>query len=160
NQLQCRAEVLPMKKAGRNPARDGFWNRVQTFVLTHFGWGWRLVQKIGPLDRWINALLLNRAINRTAPRPYQFSTMSPYTSWDSLTDRPFSGRHLPGATPAPARLPPVDDVVALFRRGPAGTILSDKSTLLFPYFAQWFTDGFLRTNPKDWRQNTSNHEID
>ena len=37
------------------------------------------------------------------------------------------------------------------------------STVLFAYFAQWFTDGFLRgdaTVPRDPRQNSSNHEID
>jgi prostaglandin-endoperoxide synthase 2 len=153
-------EPREMKKTGRSQARDGFGNKLQTYLLTHFGVVWRIVQKIGPLDRWINARLLNLAINRTAPRPYPFSTMSSYTSWDSLTDRTFSGRHLPEATTDPALLPPVDDVVELFRRGPGGTILSEKSTLVFPYFAQWFTDGFLRTDPKDWRKNTSNHEID
>jgi prostaglandin-endoperoxide synthase 2 len=31
---------------------------------------------------------------------------------------------------------------------------------LFPFFAQWFTDSFLRTDPVDRRKNTSNHEID
>ncbi|HMF36375.1 MAG TPA: peroxidase family protein, partial [Isosphaeraceae bacterium] len=108
----------------------------------------------------INAKLVNIAIYKTATRPYAFSTMSPYTSWDSLTDRTFSGRHLPESTTDPSRLPPVADVVELFRRGPEGTTLSDKSTLLFPYFAQWFTDGFLRTDRTDQRKNTSNHEID
>jgi prostaglandin-endoperoxide synthase 2 len=28
------------------------------------------------------------------------------------------------------------------------------------FFAQWFTDSFLRTDPNDPRRNTSNHEID
>ena len=83
----------------------------------------------------LNAKLVNNAIYKTSTRPYAFSTMSPYTSWDSLTDRTFSGRHLPEATTDPDRLPPVDELVDLFHRGPAGTILSDKSTLLFPYFA-------------------------
>jgi len=32
--------------------------------------------------------------------------------------------------------------------------------MLFPYFAQWFTDSFLRVDPADRRRNTSNHEID
>ena len=145
---------------GRSIARDGLWNRIQAFTLTHFGWAWRLVGKIEPLGRLVNAKLVNNAIYKTSTRPYAFSTMSPYTSWDSLTDRTFSGRHLPEATTDPDRLPPVDELVDLFHRGPAGTILSDKSTLLFPYFAQWFTDGFLRTDRQDWRKNTSNHEID
>ena len=37
---------------------------------------------------------------------------------------------------------------------------SEKSTVLFSYFAQWFTDGFLRTDYKDPLKNTSNHDID
>ena len=32
--------------------------------------------------------------------------------------------------------------------------------MLFCFFAQWFTDSFLRTNPLDPRRTTSNHEID
>lgn len=32
--------------------------------------------------------------------------------------------------------------------------------MLFMFFAQWFTDSFLRTDPEDRRKNTSNHEID
>ena len=35
--------------------------------------------------------------------------------------------------------------------------------MLFSYFAQWFTDGFLRSDratPPDPRKNQSNHEID
>ncbi len=28
------------------------------------------------------------------------------------------------------------------------------------FFAQWFTDSFLRTDRTDVRRNTSNHEID
>jgi prostaglandin-endoperoxide synthase 2 len=149
-----------MANSGRSQARDGLWNQVQTYALTHFGPAWRAVQKVNVLDRWLDAGLINLAIYKTATRPYAFSTMSPYTSWDSLIDRTFSARHLPEATTDPGRLPPVKDAVELFRRGPSGTIVSDKSTLLFAYFAQWFTDGFLRTDPNDWRKNTSNHEID
>jgi prostaglandin-endoperoxide synthase 2 len=146
----------------RSVARDGLWNRLQGFMLTHFAWFWRLAGKVEPLGRLVNAKLVNNAIYKTSTRPYAFSTMSPYTSWDSLTDRTFSGRHLPEATAGADRVPPpaVEDLVELFRRGPGGTIVSDKSTLLFPYFAQWFTDGFLRTDRNDWCKNTSNHEID
>jgi hypothetical protein len=39
-------------------------------------------------------------------------------------------------------------------------IESTKSTLLFPYFAQWFTDGFLAADQVDRRCNHSRHEID
>ena len=70
-----------MVNTGRSRARDGFWNKLQTFVLTHFGLVWRAIQRIPVLDRFINAKLVNIAIYKTATRPYAFSTMSPYTSW-------------------------------------------------------------------------------
>ena len=60
--------------------------------------------------------------------------------------------------------PDVDRVLEFFTRED-GVIRAEspKSTLLFPYFAQWFTDGFLRSDrsePRDPRRNESNHEID
>ena len=44
--------------------------------------------------------------------------------------------------------------------GAACGVRSRRSTLLFPSFAQWFTDGFLMTNPTDTRRTTCNHQID
>ena len=46
----------------------------------------------------------------------------------------------------------------LMRQGPIKP--SERSSVLFCYFAQWFTDSFLRKHPLDPRRNTSNHEID
>src|SRR5206468_8630840 len=37
---------------------------------------------------------------------------------------------------------------------------SKTTSALLCFFAQWFTDSVLRTNPYDRRMNTSNHEID
>jgi prostaglandin-endoperoxide synthase 2 len=97
--------------------------------------------------------------------------------WDSLTDRTFSGLHLPpldwqpltqqnyiGVHLTPAEefektLPEVEDLAVLYRKV-GETKYSPKSTLLFPYFVQWFTDSFLRTARQDHRRNTSNHQID
>ena len=88
--------------------------------------------------------------------------MAEYTTWASLNDRTYDARYL-----APARhgatLPDVNRVLELFKREHDETIECPKSTLLFPYFAQWFTDGFLRSDrsePRDPRRNESNHEID
>jgi prostaglandin-endoperoxide synthase 2 len=92
-----------------------------------------------------------------------------YTSWPSLTNREFSARHLAPAPPSYiAGLPPdtpfdaatnkTGDVTSLFmRRGPMTT---SRSSMLFMFFAQWFTDSVLRFNPLDRRKNTSNHDID
>ena len=145
----------------RSEARDGFWNRLSFFVLTHGRWlFWKPIQAIGFLRFFFNRALINSAIRKTQARPYALSTKSPYTSWDSLTDRTYSGRHLPPAKPRGGDLPPVDEVVKLFRRPTSGMVESRKSTVLFSYFAQWFTDGFLRSDYRNSLKNTSNHEID
>ena len=102
----------------RSTRRDGWRNRLSFYVLTHFRWFWSLCQAIPPVRRWWNRRLVNRAIYQTATRPYQYSLLSDYTSWDSLSDRTFTGRHLPAVTP-PADLPSVERVTELFRRGPA-----------------------------------------
>ena len=93
-------------------------------------------------------------------RPDRLSTMSAYTSWPSLTNRTFSDRHLPPDRALQLRLPPLDQAEAAFLRPEPQERWSDKSTLLFPHFAQWFTDGFLRTDPANPLKNTSTHDID
>lgn len=111
----------------------------------------------------INAFVLDRMASRTAPRPHPFSLASDYTSWKSLTDRSYTGRHLPIADQDYVDyLANVDlkKVGELFRRPAGGMLTCQRSSTLFTAFAQWFTDGFLRTNPADPRRNTSNHEID
>ncbi|HEY0715135.1 MAG TPA: hypothetical protein VGF45_20815, partial [Polyangia bacterium] len=124
--------------------------------------------------------------SRTKPRPHPFSLWShvarpsrldlegpvnDYTSWPSLTDRKFSARHLPPCTEAEqAALPDLNRLQELFRRpcvskcdGPdpeEQMIPCRRSSALFMFFAQWFTDSILRIDPTDRRRNTSNHDID
>jgi prostaglandin-endoperoxide synthase 2 len=85
---------------------------------------------------------------------------SDYVSWPGLADRRYTGRHLPPAEPGKMEnLPDIDCVVdTLFRRRQFTACA--KTSTLFCFFAQWFTDSFLRTDPHDRRRNTSNHEID
>ena len=181
-----------MAKGKRDTSRDGFGNRLQTFVLTNFRGFWSIVQRIDPLKRKINKSLVNGAIDTIPPRPFPLSTMCPYTSWDSLTDRTWSGRHLPPDPEfnRPGNLPPLDlsgiptekdslnptkgkekledffrrnPLAELFRKRNDETVYSEKSTLLFPYWVQWFTDGFLRTDYSELSsrlKNKSNHHID
>lgn len=159
----------------RDTSADGTGNTVQTYVLTHFGWLWGLVQRSRPLARRVNKVLINSAIYKIPTRPFAYSLMTldtfapgtqraksqdVYTSWDSLVDRTYTGRHLPPDPKFNAGLPPIDDVVKLFKRRNDKPIYSEKSTLLFPYFVQWFTDGFLRTDKTNRLKNTSNHHID
>jgi hypothetical protein len=87
------------------------------------------------------------------------STGADYTSWTSLTDKTWLGRSIPPAEPRDD-LPSVKEVTKLFVPRPEGQRQCPKSTLLFPVFAQYLTDGFLRTDMKDRRKTTSNHDID
>ena len=113
--------------------------------------------------RWLRYLISDIAINKQAysvnPRPRPFSMIAPYTTWRSLTNRSFTGRHLPEMEEN-QNLPDIKKVVELWRRKENKEIPSKNTSLLFSFFAQWFTDSFLRTDLTDRRKNTSNHEID
>jgi len=104
--------------------------------------------------------IINWYATASAPRPRPFSLVSDYCSWRSLTDRRYSGRHLPVPKPEAApRQPPLPDVAELFLRQ-GKQIDSTDTSAMFAFFAQWFTDSFLRTDHHDPKKNTSNHEID
>jgi prostaglandin-endoperoxide synthase 2 len=148
-----------MQNSPRSTARDGMNNLAEFYLLTHFKRAWNFAQRHPVLEKKVNRALINHAILKIPTRPFPLSTKGAYTSWDSLTDRTYSGRHLPPSPPKTA-LPPIDEVVKLFERKPGREVLSTKSTVLFSHFAQWFTDAFLRTDRNNPMQNTSNHEID
>jgi prostaglandin-endoperoxide synthase 2 len=160
---------------GRNTRKDGAKNKLEFVVLTRFKPLWWLVQRNRWLTRKLNHTLVNLLIDKIPTRPHAFSTRSLYTSWDSLIDRSYSGLHLPPLDWEPltdegrARVasaspgfgtdfPPAAEVAELFRG--AETKYSPKSSLTFPHFVQWFTDGFLRTDRQDVLKTVSNHHID
>jgi prostaglandin-endoperoxide synthase 2 len=141
------------------------FDRIVEFLVTRVRWPFRLLQSMAPVDRFLNWLVITAQIGRVVPRPNPLSTMEKYTSWSSLTDRTWSGRYLPPTI----RLeePPVHEVAALFLRDDDQIALCPKSTVLFTSFAQWFVDGFLRTQrqtdpkvPRDTRRNESGHDLD
>lgn len=124
------------------------------------------VPVVGPhIKKLVNRIMVNKAVNRCRERPHPWSTAHDYVSWTSLTDRSWSARHLPAE---PQRdLPDVADVVELFARRSDAPAVSETSTLLFPAFAQYLTDGFIRSqmpsegdDPAIRLRNSSNHEID
>ena len=161
----------------RDTSRDGLSNKVLSYVLSNFKPFWDFIQNNPKLKCKANKFLLNSLIYKipTRPFPYSLMTLAPhipgtdkpkktdtYISWDSLTDRSYTGRHLP---PDPefnreGNLPPLKDLKVLFQKRDGQTIYSEKSTLLFPYWVQWFTDSFLRTDHYNRLKNTSNHHID
>jgi prostaglandin-endoperoxide synthase 2 len=118
-----------------------------------------IVNGIPVLSREASHTVINLAVGATRTRPHPWSTFSPYTSWRGLTDRTYLARHLPPVDP-PADLPDPKRVQELFVRPAGAQALSKKSTCLFPAFAQYLTDGFIRTDPTNPAKTTSNHEID
>ena len=145
-------------------------NRAETFVTTNLAGLWRTVERFPRVHRRVNAALINRAILKIPTRPNPLSTLADYTSWASLTDRTYDSRHLPPAETSPENLPEPEAVAGLFNRQGEMTPC-EKSTVLFPYFAEWFVDGFLRSERphpdpdtgepvRDPARNESNHEID
>jgi prostaglandin-endoperoxide synthase 2 len=140
----------------------------------------RLVKRCDPLSRAINRLVINGISSAPPGRPLPLSLWTPYdsethvesvasprdpekttstfASWPGLVDRRYTGRHLPPVDQAFVdALPDVPSVAELYKR--TAVVESDTSAL-FCFFAQWFTDSFLRTHPRNKRMNTSNHEID
>ena len=128
-------------------------------LLSRGKWFWDLIQAIPWLKRRVNYWLLNNAISQLRDRPEPFCNNCDYTTWEGLTNHRWSSRHLP-----PADQDGLPDVAAvardLFSRPANGFRESKKSTLIFPYFAQWFVDGFLVGDSVDRRRNLSNHQID
>ena len=144
----------------RDTSQDGLGNRIESFFLQNFAPVWKFLNKTGWLGGRVNGLIINRAVLRAKPRPHQFSTATDYTSWVSLADRHWSGRHLPPKV-QPAGLKDEKATARIFLRPAASKRQhSGKSTLLFASFAQWFTGSFLLTVDADRRQNYSNHQID
>ncbi len=120
-----------------------------------------MVGKVPPLTEWISRRVIEGYCSATVPRPRAFSMAGDYTTWRGLTDRRWTGRHLPAvAASTQVDLPSAADVVALFRR--EQEVKSTDTSVLFAFFAQWFTDSFLRTShgKLNLGKNTSNHEID
>ncbi|WP_047395059.1 peroxidase family protein [Chitinibacter sp. ZOR0017] len=140
----------------------------------------KVLKKIPGLEKSINRYATNKLCNATVPRPLAFGLWShipmqatdqgppgEYTSWPMLTDRNYSSRHLPPASLDFIKKLPVDNkpigtefgaITNLFMR--QGEMHTSRSSTLFMFFAQWFTDSVLRVHPIDRRMNTSNHNID
>jgi prostaglandin-endoperoxide synthase 2 len=137
---------------------NGWRNGSELWAVTHLEPLWTLLRWLPGVRSATNRVLINRLVYKMHTRPNILSTKTPYTSWESLTDRTYSARHLPPDKRLQHRLQPEASVAELFcRKEPRE---SAKSTLLFSHFAQWFVDGFLRTDPNDVTRNTSTHEID
>jgi Animal haem peroxidase len=142
----------------RDTSRDGLRNKFEAFVLSHGPQIWKFVNGWPWLARIANRAIVSNAALKAPTRPLRLTTKADYPSWSSLTDKTYFARYLPPRDLP--RLPPLEALERLYMTRPSGPRLSRRSTLLFPSFAQWFTDGFLMTDPNDSRKTTCNHQID
>ena len=111
------------------------------------------------LRRFASRQFINYYAYATPPRPRALTLDKDYTTWTGLNDPQFTGRHLPPASPETvAGWPEEQAVAALFRR--ETEVKSADTSVWFMFFAQWFTDSFLRTSREDFRRNTSTQNID
>ncbi|MFE5708341.1 peroxidase family protein [Rhodococcus koreensis] len=133
------------------PALRPNLTRIAPRIVTTIG---RIPRLRTTLSRWI----INDFAYATPPRPRPLSLASDYTTWTSLTDRSYSGRHLPPSTLDEHDLPTAEEVLNLFRR--EHETKSTDTSATFMFFAQWFADAFLRTNHRNPCKNTSTQEID
>ncbi|MGY3438128.1 peroxidase family protein [Marinovum sp. KMM 9879] len=164
-------KMKPSKDYARLKGRVLGWLGNTLMGLLRVGWLVRAIEAVPALHRWVNGLVIHKIVGQARFRPHVFSTMAPYPSWSSLMDRQWAGRHLGVSTIDQAGLPAPKDLQKLFARPDGEQKMCPKSTCLFPAFAQYLTDGFLRTLPEkdpitgeedeqNRKRNNSNHEID
>jgi len=102
----------------------------------------QLAKLSGPTRRFANNYIIDRSASQGQRRPHPYSTRGPYTSWSSLTDKSWSGRHRP---PNNCEWKTAADQVAKVFHADGSAEPCPKSTMLFPAFAQYLTDGFIQS---------------
>ncbi len=136
-----------------------------------------VVTKIPGVGKLANKFASNKLASATKPRPHSYSLWSPlgkknlppspYLTWHTVTDKKSFDLHLgPAEESFINALPsndttnefPLGEVTDLFKR--KGDMKEGRSSVFFMFFAQWFTDGFFRSSHRNFRQTTSNHNID
>jgi prostaglandin-endoperoxide synthase 2 len=60
----------------RDTSKDGFENKLQTFVLTNFKPIWQFIQSNKSLKHKVNKTLINSLIYKIPTRPNPYSMMS------------------------------------------------------------------------------------
>lgn len=163
------------EQMARDTSADGLGNRIEAYLLSHFSPLWRVVQQVDPVRHWMNRYIINRAATRAPPRPHTHGSMAvggnssndiaDYPSWEMLCDTTWFGRHLPANTLGEkndprGELPDPEALAELFHTEDGKAVLSEDSNVLFLSFAQWFTDGFLMSDPVDTRRTHTSHHID
>lgn len=86
-------------------------------------------------SNYVNRVMTNTAASSGTNRPYQLTCKADYTSYESLTDYSYYGRHLPPASQEWLdNLPPIDEVAKLFELPfPRGMFFSFANIIVSPY---------------------------
>lgn len=127
------------------------------------------------LTFWLNRYITNRLSSTTNARPNSHSLWSPkksespsqYLTWHSITDKQYFDLHMRPVNKSYIDSLPSNAVSDEFKFGEVtnlfarGTNMKEgRSSVFFMFFAQWFTDGFFRSNFHDGRKTTTTHNID
>ena len=133
---------------------------IPDLLMMPVSWLVKSISLVPVIRRTVSRIIINKLASATPPRPRPFSMAAGSTTWPGLTNRRFTGRHLRITSPtSPQRLPPGGRLSSTCS-GANEFARSTDTSAMFMFFAQWFTDSFLRTDHTDFRKNTSNHEID
>ena len=113
-------------------------------MTTNLSGLWTMVERVPGVHRRVNGILIDRAILKIPTRPNPLSTHGGVHVL-GLAHRPDLRQSAPSAgRGATAEQAGAEAVAGLFNRQGEMTPC-EKSTVLFPYFAEWFVDGFLRS---------------
>jgi len=75
----------------------------------------KIISRVTFLRQVFSNYYINKLASSTQPRPRAFSLASSYTSWKSLNDKTFTGRHLPESDSVHSQ-PDIEKIVNLWRR--------------------------------------------
>nr|XP_002127674.1 prostaglandin G/H synthase 2 isoform X1 [Ciona intestinalis] len=125
------------------------------YILTHFKWVWTIVNNVSWLRKTLmKAVLAMRVSSVTEPSPYR--GLSSYPSWSAYINDTMYVRTLPPVPtncPTPMgvkgkpELPEISVLLEKFFKRRTFQPCPQRTSVLFPFFAQHFTHMFFKTDP-------------
>lgn len=133
---------------------------VVQFILSNFSWFWKFLQMIPITEKYTSRFFFN-FFGKAIKLPTQYSTIAPYTTLETFTEREYFGRILP---PCNMKYPSMDLkklTKILFQRKSCNHKYNHpKSNILFSGYAQFLIDQFIITNPDDTKKQLGKNTFD